>query len=93
MVLMTRLPENFCRSSPIMIPRTPNYPSLKNYIHTYICVCACACVAYEEDFVAAGACKLEVYSDDIRSDIRSDTHINEWMFDSEYIQLASGPHI
>ncbi|CAL1299149.1 unnamed protein product, partial [Larinioides sclopetarius] len=26
MVLMTRLPENFCISSPIMTPRTPNHP-------------------------------------------------------------------
>ncbi|GBN07987.1 hypothetical protein AVEN_113448-1, partial [Araneus ventricosus] len=29
MVFMTRLPENFCRSSPIMTPRTQNHPSFK----------------------------------------------------------------
>ncbi|GBM25634.1 hypothetical protein AVEN_82751-1 [Araneus ventricosus] len=30
MVLMTRLSENFCRSSSIMAPRTHNHPSLKS---------------------------------------------------------------
>ncbi|GBM12365.1 hypothetical protein AVEN_211552-1 [Araneus ventricosus] len=29
MVLMTRLSENFCKSSQIMTPTTPNHPSLK----------------------------------------------------------------